>query len=228
MGRSTSELGGAGPARPPPVAEEVPVDVGPDPCRHADAEANGEEVDEDDPDAGIEVDVYEGSSIKRKAGVLKRDANSVAHLLTHRYRNPFCESCVKAKMRHFRSRTGAFKREVKTFGDLVTFDFVTASGDHEVEGRYALIIRDIYIYIPGHQALLREEEDQAGVLGRWSRTDACVELKLNHDLSLPGRPRTIPLLREQISSSLTRLLLVLYMPVYPRATGCRPSPRCAI
>ena len=30
------------------------------------------------------------------------------------------------------------------FGDLVTFDFATASGDHEVEGRYALIIRDIY------------------------------------------------------------------------------------
>ena len=44
-------------------------------------------------------------------------------------------------MRHFRSRTGAFKREVKSFGDLVTFDFVTASG---MEGRYALIIRDIY------------------------------------------------------------------------------------
>ena len=77
--------------------------------------------------------MYEGSSIKRKVGVLKKDANSIAHLLTHRYRNPFCESCVKAKMRHFRSRTGAFKRE--EFGDLVTFDFVTASADHEVEGR---------------------------------------------------------------------------------------------
>ena len=76
--------------------------------------------------------------------VLKKDADSIAHLLTHRYRNPFCESCVKAKLRHFRSRTGAFKREVKTFGDLVKFDFVTASGDHEVEGRCALIVRDIY------------------------------------------------------------------------------------
>ena len=133
--------GRAGPVRPPPVAEEVPVDVGPVPCRNGDAEANKEEV-EDDPDAGIEVDVYEGSSIKRKVGVLKRDANSVAHLLTHGYRNPFCESCVKAKMRHFRSRTGAFKREVKTFGDLVTFDFATAS-THQ-EGRHALTTRDIY------------------------------------------------------------------------------------
>ena len=115
--------GGAGPVRPPPVAEEMPVDVGSVPHRHGDAEAHEEEVDEDDPDAGIEVDVYKGSSIKRKVGVLKKDANSIAHLLTHRYRNPFCESCVKAKMRHFRSRTGAFKREVKTFGDLVTFNF---------------------------------------------------------------------------------------------------------
>ena len=89
--------GGAGPVRPPPVAEEIPVDVGSVPRRHGDAEAHEEEVDEDDPDAGIEVDVYEGSSIKRKVGVLKKDANSIAHLLTHRYRNPFCESCVKQR-----------------------------------------------------------------------------------------------------------------------------------
>ena len=72
---------------PPPVAEEPPEDVGLDPRHHGDAEANEEEADEDDPDAGIEVDVYEGSSIKRKVGVLKRDADSIAHLLTHRYRN---------------------------------------------------------------------------------------------------------------------------------------------
>ena len=197
--------GGAGPVRPPPVAEEVPVDVGSVPHRHGDAEAHEEEVDEDDPDAGIEVDVYEGSSIKRKVGVLKKDANSIAHLLTHRYRNPFCESCVKAKMRHFRSRTGAFKREVKTFGDLVTFDFVTASGDHEVEGRYALIIRDIYTGIIMAYPTARRDTDSVvraikHFCGRRKikqvysddgpeLINACVELKLNHDLSLPGRPQ---------------------------------------
>ena len=60
-----------------------------------------------------------GHQSRGKRGVLNKNANSVAHL-PRRYRNPFCESCVKAKMRHFRSRTGAFKREVKTFGDLVT------------------------------------------------------------------------------------------------------------
>ena len=149
--------------------------------------------------------MYEGSSIKRKVGVLKKDANSIAHLLTHRYRNPFCESCVKAKMRHFRSRTGAFKREVKTFGDLVTFDFVAASGDHEVEGRYALIIRDIYTGIIMAYPTARRDTDSVvraikHFCGRRKikqvysddgpeLINACVELKLNHDLSLPGRPQ---------------------------------------
>ena len=64
--------GGAGPVHPHPVAEEAPEHVGLDPRLHGDAEANEEEADEDDADAGIEVDVYEGSSIKRKVGVLER------------------------------------------------------------------------------------------------------------------------------------------------------------
>ena len=65
-------------------------------------------------------------------------------------------------MRHFRSRTGVFKREVKTFGDLVTFDFVTASGDHEVEGRYALIIRDI------HTGIIMDIQPREGTLTQLS------------------------------------------------------------
>ena len=128
--------GGAGPVRPPPVAEEVPVDVGSVPHRHGDAEAHEEEVDEDDPDAGIEVDVYEGSSIKRKVGVLKRDANSIAHLLTHRYRNPFCESCVKAKMRHFIQITNGSLQEggkdVRGPGDVRLRDGIRRSCGRQV------------------------------------------------------------------------------------------------
>ena len=61
---------------------------------------------------GVEVDKYEGSSIKKKIAVPKNEAKTLKHFLTHSYRNPFCESCVKAKTR---------QREVKTFGDLVTF-----------------------------------------------------------------------------------------------------------
>ena len=179
---------------PPPVAEEPPEDVGLDPRRNGDAEANEEEADED----GVEVDVYEGSSIKRKVGVLKKDADSIA---THRYRNPFCESCVKAKIRHFRSRT----KERSRFGDLVTFDIMTASGDHEVEGRYALIIRDIYTgFIMAYPTARRDTDSVVRAIKHFcgrrkikqvysddgpELINACVELKLNHGLSLPGRPQ---------------------------------------
>ena len=94
-------------------------------------------------------------------------------------------------MRHFRSRTGAFKREVKTFGDHF----------HEVEGRYALIIRDIYTGIIMAYPTARRDTDSVvraikHFCGRRKYSDdgpelinACVELKLNHDLSLPGRPQ---------------------------------------
>ena len=91
------------------------------------------------------------------------------------------------------------------FGDLVTFDFVTASGDHEVEGRYALIIRDIYTGIIMAYPTARRDTDSVvraikHFCGRRKikqvysddgpgLINACVELKLNHDLSLPGRPQ---------------------------------------
>ena len=39
--------GGPGPVRPPPVAEEVPADIGSVPHRHGDAETHEEEVDAD-------------------------------------------------------------------------------------------------------------------------------------------------------------------------------------
>ena len=54
------------------------------------------------------------------------------------------------------------------FGDLVTFDFVTASQDHEVEGRYALIIRDIYTGIIMAYPTARRDTHSAGG-GRSSR-----------------------------------------------------------
>ena len=81
--------GGAGPA-PPRVEEpgEESRGRGPEP---GEDEAEGED-DDADPEAGIDVDIYEGASIKKRIGTLKDDANTLTHLLTHRYRNPFCES----------------------------------------------------------------------------------------------------------------------------------------
>ena len=48
--------GGAGPVHPPPAPRKC------QPRRHGDAEANEEQADEDDPDAGIEVDAKDHRS----------------------------------------------------------------------------------------------------------------------------------------------------------------------
>ena len=51
------------------------------------------EGDEDD----IEVDVVEGESRVAKGGTLKREANSLNHKLTHRYKNPYCDHAFVQK-----------------------------------------------------------------------------------------------------------------------------------
>lgn len=54
--------------------------------------------DEHDDDDDIEVDVVEGSSRMARRGSLKSEARTLDHLLTHRYKIPYCELCVRAKM----------------------------------------------------------------------------------------------------------------------------------
>ena len=78
---------------------------------------------EDDAD-DLEVDVVDGASRMVRRGTLKAEARTIQHLLTHRYKNPYCESCIRAKMRDYKTHRGAFKRKLKAFGDLVTFDFI--------------------------------------------------------------------------------------------------------
>ena len=39
----------------------------------------------DDPDGGVRLS---------KRGTLKHEARTLEHLLTHRYKNPYCNSCV--------------------------------------------------------------------------------------------------------------------------------------
>ena len=79
---------------------------------------------DEDHDGVIEVDVEHGAPRYAKPGSLKREAKTLDHLLTHRYSNPYCDSCIRAKMRHFKTRKNAFKRKLSKFGDLITFDFV--------------------------------------------------------------------------------------------------------
>ena len=54
------------------------------------------EAREDDDDV-IDVDEEDGGVRLSKRGTLKNEARSKLHLLTHRYKNPYCESCVRAK-----------------------------------------------------------------------------------------------------------------------------------
>ena len=106
------------------------------------------EGDEDD----IEVDVVEGESRVAKRGTLKREANSLNHKLTHRYKNPYCDSCIRAKMKHFKTRRGSYKRELKKFGDLITFDAVDTSKVHDdvlILEKEVLVVRDCFTGIIG-------------------------------------------------------------------------------
>ena len=124
------------------------------------------EGDEDD----IEVDVVEGESRVAKRGTLKREANSLNHELTHRYKNPYCDSCIRAKMKHFKTRRGAYKRELKKFGDLITFDAVDTSKVHDdvlVLEKEVLVVRDCFTGIIGAYPSDRMTKDE-----QWSSSSA--------------------------------------------------------
>ena len=163
------------------------------------------EGDEDD----IEVDVAEGESRVAKRGTLKREANSLNHKLTHRYKNPYCDSCIRAKMKHFKTRRGAYKRELKKFGDLITFDAVDTSKVHDdvlVPEKEVLVVRDCFTGIIGAYPSDRMTKDDVvravkQFIGakkvRQAYSDhapqfieAMNEMKIPIDHSLPGRPQT--------------------------------------
>ena len=167
-----------------------------------------EEVAEGDED-DIEVDVVEGESRVAKRGTLKREANSLKHKLTHRYKNPYCDSCIRAKMKHFKTRRGSYKRELKKFGDLITFDAVDTSKVHDdvlILEKEVLVVRDCFTGIIGAYPSDRMSKDDVvravkQFIGakkvRQAYSDhapqfieAMNEMKIPIDHSLPGRPQT--------------------------------------
>ena len=175
------------------------------------------EIIGEDEDGVIEVDVHEGEQRMAKPGALKAEAKTISHLLTHRYRNPFCQSCVRAKMKHFRTHRGAFKRELKKWGDLITFDFADMEGTNYMgipEDRELLIIRDRFTGVIqafplkgkttedivlsikrfiGNRKVTLAFSDQAPQFVR-----ACRELKIPLDTSVPGRKVTNSLAERNI------------------------------
>ena len=135
---------------------EFDDDDGYDPSLGPDAEEGEHDVEieeipegearEDDDDV-IDVDEEDGGVRLSKRGTLKNEARSKLHLLTHRYKNPYCESCVRAKMKHRKTFRGAFQRKLTKFGDLITFDYVDnrriAEQDYG-DDKTIFVIRDRY------------------------------------------------------------------------------------
>ena len=204
-----------------PGEEIPPDDEGYAPGTPYDGPPGGEETDLEDEGHGapeevaegdeddIEIDVVEGESRVAKRGTLKREANSLNHKLTHRYKNPYCDSCIRAKMKHFKTRRGSYKRELKKFGDLITFDAVDTSKVHDdvlVLEKEVLVVRDCFTGIIGAYPSDRMTKDDVvravkQFIGakkvRQAYSDhapqfieAMNEMKIPIDHSLPGRPQT--------------------------------------
>ena len=209
--RKTASPGEEIPSDDEGYAPGTPYD-GPPGGEETDLEDEGhgapEEVAEGDED-DIEIDVVEGESRVAKRGTLKREANSLNHKLTHRYKNPYCDSCIRAKMKHFKTRRGSYKREPKKFGDLITFDAVDTSKVHDdvlVLEKEVLVVRDCFTGIIGAYPSDRMTKDDVvravkQFIGakkvRQAYSDhapqfieAMNEMKIPIDHSLPGRPQT--------------------------------------
>ena len=196
------------------------------------------EGDEDD----IEIDVVEGESRVAKRGTLKREANSLNHKLTHRYKNPYCDSCIRAKMKHFKTRRGSYKRELKKFGDLITFDAVDTSKVHDdvlVLEKEVLVVRDCFTGIIGAYPSDRMAKDDVvravkQFIGakkvRQAYSDhapqfieAMNEMKIPIDHSLPGRPQTNSIAERTNQFILTATLHVYWKLDYHRVSGEQQS-----
>ena len=209
--RRTASPGEEVPSDDEGYAPGTPYD-GPPGGEETDLEDEGhgapEEVAEGDED-DIEIDVVEGESRVAKRGTLKREANSLNHKLTHRYKNPYCDSCIRAKMKHFKTRRGSYKRELKKFGDLITFDAVDTAKVHDdvlVLEKEVLVVRDCFTGIIGAYPSDRMTKDDVvravkQFIGakkvRQAYSDhapqfieAMNEMKIPIDHSLPGRPQT--------------------------------------
>ena len=77
---------------------------------------------------------------------LRKAAKELAHLLTHKPANPYCEICIQAKMIESPHRKGSFHTEAKHFGEYCTGDYIVGDKDglnRWVGGfRDALTLRD--------------------------------------------------------------------------------------
>ena len=152
--------------------------------------------------------MVDGETRLSKPGVLKNEAKSILHLMTHRYKNPYCKSCVRAKMKHYKTSKGAFKRKLKAFGDLITFDLMNTqkmARDGIMPDKDILVIRDRFTGVIWGYPLKASNSDEVvqamkHYIGKRKVTNAysddapqfesaLKELRIPLDQSLPGHPQ---------------------------------------
>ena len=78
---------------------------------------------------------------------LREQAVSLSHCLTHRPKNPFCDVCTMTRSRDVYHRKGAFHRETKAWGDIVTADHIDCRRAEMIgmdDEREALAIQDLH------------------------------------------------------------------------------------
>ena len=100
----------------------------------------GEEQSSSDDDIGDRVVHHTDIS-------LREEANSLYHLLTHKTKNPFCESCRRAKMKEKRKYSGSYKNTATRWGQLVTGDHIVSTQDNMlgIDGsRDSLVLKDAF------------------------------------------------------------------------------------
>jgi len=141
---------------------EVMPDVG------HDIEIDDQDVGDEDDEDIVDVDEEDGEPRLSKRGALKGEAKTKEHLLTHRFKNPYCESCVRAKVKHRKTFRGAFPRKLTKFGDLVTFDYVdnrqVYEQDYGVE-KTIFVIRDRYAgMIQAHPSARKDTDAVIGAV----------------------------------------------------------------
>ena len=107
------------------------------------------------------MDEEDGGPRLSKRGALKSEAKTKEHLLTHRFKNPHGESCVRAKMKHRKTFRGAFQRKLTKFGGF-TFDYVdnrqVYEQDYGVE-KTIFVIRDRYTGVIQAHPSARKDAD---------------------------------------------------------------------
>ena len=81
---------------------------------------------------------------------MREEANSLYRLLAHKPKNPYCESCRRAKVRESRKYVGSYRSSATRWGELVTGDHPVSTQDNMlgIEGH-----RDVTVMIDAYAGL---------------------------------------------------------------------------